>query len=210
MIISPPPEIWHNSKYLVLVGAEAKVLESLTGVLGATDQQGVAAGGGTQSQLVEGQGLATGGDDAAAGGSGESQSGDGHLGDLEKTVVIRDGADDDDGLVLLVADLALDAGQGNGGSVDLDKWFRQDTCYSRRRIRDIDLTRDIKRRRRTTLLKAESVRPVEHTHAISTLRIPESQHSGHLDFDSISRSQGTSYRNQITYGPGTCKASPRA
>lgn len=104
--------------FLVLVGAKAKVLESLTGVLGATDQQGVAAGGGTQSQLVEGQGLATGGDDAAAGGSGESQSGDGHLGDLEKTVVIRDGADNDDGLVLLVADLALDAGQGNGGSVD--------------------------------------------------------------------------------------------
>ena len=146
------------------MGTETEVLDGLTGVLGATEQQGVATGGGTQSQLVEGQGLTTGGDDAAAGGGGESQGGDGHLGDLEETVVIRDGADNDDGLVLLVADLALDAGQGNGGSVDLDKWFRQNTCYSRRRIRDIDLTRDIKRRRRTTLLKAESVRPVKHTH----------------------------------------------
>ena len=151
---------WRDSTYLVLVGAEAEVLESLTGVLGATDQQGVAAGRGTQSQLVEGQGLATGGDDAAAGGSGESQSGDGHLRDLEEAVVIGDGADDNDGLVLLVADLALDAGQGNGGSVDLDKRLRQNTCHSGRRMRDIDLTRDIKRRRRTTLLKAESVRPV--------------------------------------------------
>ena len=129
-MISPPPGIWHNSKYLVLVGTEAKVLESLTGVLGATDQQGVAAGGGTQGQLVEGQGLATGGDDAAAGGSGESQSGDGHLGDLEEAVVIRDSADDNDGLALLIADLALDAGQGNGGSVDLEKWLRQNMRYA--------------------------------------------------------------------------------
>ena len=132
IMISPPPGIWHNSKYLVLVGAEAEVLESLTGVLGATDQQGVAAGGGTQSQLVESQGLATSSDDAAAGGSGESQSGDGHLGDLEKTVVIRDGADNDDGLALLVADLALDAGQGNGRSVDLDERPRQHIYHGRR------------------------------------------------------------------------------
>ena len=163
------------------MGTETEVLEGLAGVLGATEQQGVAAGRGTQSQLIEGQGLTTGGDDAAAGGSSESQGSDGHLRDLEEAVVVGDGADNDDGLALLVADLALDAGQGNGGSVDLDKWFRQNTCYSRRRIRDIDLTRDIKRRRRTTLLKAESVRPVEHTHAISTPRIPESQHSRHLD-----------------------------
>lgn len=105
---------------LVLVGAHTEVLDSLTGVLWTADQQGVAASGGTQSQLVESQGLATGGENAAAGRSGESQSGDGHLGDLEKTVVVSNSADNDDSLALAVlVDLGLDAGEGDGRSVHL-------------------------------------------------------------------------------------------
>ncbi len=106
--------------YLVLVGAHAEVLDGLTSVLGATEQEGVASGRSTQSQLVQSQALATGGDDASSGRGGEAQSSDRDLGDLEKAVVVGDGADDDNDLVGLVAagDLRLDARQRNRGSVD--------------------------------------------------------------------------------------------
>lgn len=104
--------------YLVLVGAHAEVLESLTGVLGATEQEGVAASGRTESQLVQGQGLTTGGKDAGTSGGGESESSDGDLGDLEQAVVVGDGTNNDDDLVLAVlGDLALDARERDGGSV---------------------------------------------------------------------------------------------
>lgn len=104
--------------YLVLVGTHAEVLESLTGVLGATEQESVAAGGRTESQLVQGQSLTTGGKDAGTGGGSESKGGDGDLGDLEQAVVVGDGTDDDDDLSLLaLGDLALDTREGDGGSV---------------------------------------------------------------------------------------------
>lgn len=103
----------------MLVGAEAEVLNSLTGVLGAAEQQGVAAGRGAESQLVEGQCLTTGGKNAGTGGGGKSQSGDGNLGDREEAVVVGDGTNNNDDLALiLLRDLALDARKGDGGSVD--------------------------------------------------------------------------------------------
>jgi hypothetical protein len=100
------------------VGTHAEVLDGLTGVLGATEQQGVAASGGTQSELIEGEGLTTGGQDAGTGGGGEAQSGDAQLGDGKQTVVIGDGTDNDDGLALLTLALTNDAGDRDGGSVD--------------------------------------------------------------------------------------------
>lgn len=104
----------------MLVGAKAKVLESLAAVLGTTEDQGVAASGGTESKLVQSNGLTTSGDDASAGGGGETQSSDGHLGDGEKTVVISNGADDNDGALLAFGvDVGNNAGQGDGGPVDL-------------------------------------------------------------------------------------------
>lgn len=65
------------------MGAEAEVLDSLAAVLGATQDQGVATSRGTESKLVQSDGLATGGDDAGAGGRGEAESSDGHLGEGE-------------------------------------------------------------------------------------------------------------------------------
>lgn len=102
------------------VGTEAEVLDSLTGVLGATEDQGVASSGGTESKLVQGDSLTTSSEDAGTGGGGESQGSDGHLGALEQTVVIGDGTDNNDGsLLTLLVDVGDNAGQGDGRSVDL-------------------------------------------------------------------------------------------
>lgn len=110
--------------YLVRVGTEAEVLDGLTGVLGATEEEGVGAGGGAEGELVEGQALAAGLGDPGTGGGGEAQSSDGELGDLKQAVVIGDGANDDDSLALvrlagvLVGGGRDDAGDGHRGAVD--------------------------------------------------------------------------------------------
>lgn len=103
--------------YLVLVGTEAEVLDSLTGVLGATQQQGVGAGGPLEGELIEGLGRATSSQDASAGGGGEAQGSDVHLGDLEQAGVIGDGADDDNGLLLVMLEVGVDAREGDGRAV---------------------------------------------------------------------------------------------
>lgn len=101
------------------MGTEAEVLDGLTAVLGATQQQGVGAGGLLKSELVKGQGAAASGENARAGGGGESQGSDLDLGDLEQTVVIGDGADDDDRLlVVAILQVGLDTGQRDGRTVD--------------------------------------------------------------------------------------------
>lgn len=101
------------------MGTEAEVLDGLTVVLGATQEQGVGTGGFLQGELVEGQGAAASGQDARAGGGGEAQSGDLDLGDLEQAVVIGDGADNNDGLlVVAILQVGLDTGQRDGRAVD--------------------------------------------------------------------------------------------
>lgn len=101
------------------MGTEAEVLDGLTVVLGATQEQGVGTGGLLERQLVEGQGAAAGGQDARAGGGGEPQGSDLDLGDLEQAVVVGDGADNNDRLlVVAVLQVGLDAGQGDGRAVD--------------------------------------------------------------------------------------------
>jgi len=104
---------------LVLVGAEAEVLDGLAGVLGAAEEQGVGARGLLESELVEGQGLAAGSLDASAGSGGEAQGGDVDLGDLEEAVVIGDGADNNDRLLLVaVLEVGGNAREGDGRAVD--------------------------------------------------------------------------------------------
>lgn len=83
---------------LVLVRAEAKVLDSLAGVLLATDEHSVAASGGTGSELVKSEALTASSLDAGTGSIGESQSGNRKLGQLENSVVVGDGANNNDGL----------------------------------------------------------------------------------------------------------------
>jgi len=103
----------------VAVGTEAEVADGLTGVLGTTEDQGVGTSGGTEGQLVEGDGLTTGGQDAGTGGGGEAQSSHGDLGELEETVVVGDGAHNNNGALLVLGDVGNDAGQRDRGTVDL-------------------------------------------------------------------------------------------
>lgn len=86
-------------RLLVLVGTHAEVLVGLTGSALAADEDGVGAGRGAEGELVEGEGLTAGGDDALAGRAREAEGGDGHLGDDEETLVVGDGADEDEDLV---------------------------------------------------------------------------------------------------------------
>jgi len=109
----------------VLVGSEAEVLNSLPGVLWSSQEKGVAAGWGPQSQLVQGDSLTTSGLDSCTGGGSEPESSDRKLGDSEDTVVISDGANDDNSSlpILLtgvgVVGMAHDLGDGDGRAVDL-------------------------------------------------------------------------------------------
>jgi len=82
------------------VWTHAKVLDSLTGVLGTTEQEGVATSGGTESKLIESQSFTTGSKDASTGSGSESERSDAELGNRKQTVVIGDGADNNDGLAL--------------------------------------------------------------------------------------------------------------
>ena len=101
------------------MGTHAEVLESLAGVLGTAEDQGVAASGRTESKLVQGDGLTAGGDDASTGGGGESESGHGELRELQEAVVVGDGADNDDGALLLLGDVRGDSRQGHRRAVHL-------------------------------------------------------------------------------------------
>lgn len=110
---------------LVGVGTEAEVLDGLTGVLGSTEEDGVGTSGETGGNLVDGKDLTTSLLDAGAGRGGEAQGSDGELGELKKAVVVGDGADNDDGLALVVLRVGLvgggsdDLGERDGRAVDL-------------------------------------------------------------------------------------------
>ncbi|KAL2274501.1 hypothetical protein FJTKL_03170 [Diaporthe vaccinii] len=113
------PRARSNLRPLERTWGFSEVLDGLTVVLGATQEQGVGTGGLLKGKLVEGQGAAASGQNARAGGGGEPQGGDLDLGDLEQTVVVGDGADNNDRLlVVAVLQVGLDAGQGNGRAVD--------------------------------------------------------------------------------------------
>ena len=81
---------------LVLVGAHTEVLDGLARVALAAEQDGVGASGCTEGELVEGENLTAGLEDALAGGRGEAEGGDGELGQFGQADVIGDGADNDD------------------------------------------------------------------------------------------------------------------
>lgn len=98
---------------LVRVRTEAEVLDGLTGVLGSTEEDGVGTSWGTHSELINGEALTPGSQDAGAGSCGEAECGDGELGDGQETVVVSDGADQDNGLSLVLLARVL-----VGGSCD--------------------------------------------------------------------------------------------
>lgn len=108
-----------DNSYLVLVWSHAEVLDGLSGVLWSSQKQGVAASWGSQGQLIQGQDLTSSSDDAGASSGGESESSDAELRNGQETVVIGDGANNNDGLVVgLVGDVRSDPGNGDWRSVD--------------------------------------------------------------------------------------------
>jgi len=106
-------------RLLVLVRAETKVLEGLARVLGATQEERVGAGRLGQSELIERDRLAASSRDASASSGGEAQSRDFGLGRLEQAVIIGDGANYDDRLLLVaVLQVGGDTGERHGRAVD--------------------------------------------------------------------------------------------
>ena len=110
------------------MGTETEVLVGLPGVLGTSEEEGVGTGRGAESELVEGDGLTTGGLNASAGSGGEPESGDRDLGDRKETVIVGDGTDNNDGAVVVLGVLLVDVGvasvtrdlaQGHRGAVHL-------------------------------------------------------------------------------------------
>lgn len=109
---------------LVLVRTHAEVLDCLSCVLGAAQQNDVAAGWVLHGQLIQGETLTAGLLDPGARSGGESEGCDVQLGDLEHAVVVGHGANYGDGLVgvgllcTLARHFAGDAGDGHGRAVD--------------------------------------------------------------------------------------------
>lgn len=75
-----------NVWLLVRVGSESEMLDGLTGVLGATEEQGVGTGWGALCELIEGEAFTSGLENAGTGGCGEAEGSDGELGDFEETI----------------------------------------------------------------------------------------------------------------------------
>lgn len=104
----------------MLVGAESEMLEGFSAVLRSSEDQGVAASRSSESQLVERNRLTASSDNSGTGSGCEPKGGNSRLGESQETVVIGDGADNDDGALLaLLADVGDNAGQRNGRAVDL-------------------------------------------------------------------------------------------
>lgn len=117
-IESPAYALQLGIMYLVLVWTEAEVLEGLTG-LWSTEEEGVASGWGAESELIQGEDLTTGSQDTGASGGGEAKGSDGELWDSQETVVVGDGTNDDNGLVVgLLGDVGCDSGEGHRWPVD--------------------------------------------------------------------------------------------
>lgn len=135
------------------------MLDGLAVVPLASEEDGVGAGGGAEGELVEGEALAAGGDDALAGRGGEFEGGDRELGDGRETLVVEDGADGDDGLGAVgvgVAGLLDEARDGERRAVDLaGSWRQRDVSGSR--VGSSGPTLLMKRRLRMTRLNFESV-----------------------------------------------------
>lgn len=101
------------------VGTETKVLNSLSGVLRSTEEEGVCTSRSPQSKLIQSQRLPSSLFDPSSRGSRETKSSDRQLGYLQKAVIIGDSSNDNNGLALVrLRDVRSDTREGNGRSVD--------------------------------------------------------------------------------------------
>jgi len=103
----------------VAVRTEAEVLNSLTCVLGSTQEESIGASRSTQGELVQSQSLTTSLLNSGSGGSGKAESSDRQLGDVEEAVVVSNGSNDHNSLSLLsVGNVGDNARDGHWRAVD--------------------------------------------------------------------------------------------
>jgi hypothetical protein len=98
----------------------SKVLDSLARVPPSPQENGVGTGGRPERELVEGERLAAGFEDALLGAAREAECGDGELGHLLQPHVVRHGPDLDDDLGGEIGGVGGehdDFGEGEGGLV---------------------------------------------------------------------------------------------
>ena len=106
-----------TSVALETTSRSTEVAEGLASSAAATEEDGVGAGGLAHSELVEGEALTTGLQDACASRVGETKSADGHLGDVEHASVVNNGGDDNCGLLGVPANVTVDAREGHDRAV---------------------------------------------------------------------------------------------
>ena len=143
----------------MLVRAHAEVLDGLAGVPLTAEQDGVRTSRRTERELVEGEDFTARLQDALLGGSRETEGRNRELGNLQKTNIVRHGADDNDNLrvtVRRVRGLLDDAGKGNRGTVDLGEEETVENRLPRNAVSPHHS--ETPRKLQMTLLKSESVR----------------------------------------------------
>lgn len=107
------------------------MLDSLTGVPLASQQDGIRTSRRAQSELVQSQNLTTGFKDTLLGGLGEPECGDGKFGDIEYPDIVGDGSDVHDDLRFTVGGACGfldDFGKRERGSVGLGEVQSVEDC----------------------------------------------------------------------------------
>ncbi len=105
--------------HLVLVGTEAEMLDSLTRVLGTSQEKSVGSSWSSESQLVQSESFTSGCNNASAGSGSETEGRNTELGNGQEAVVISDGTDNDNSLVVgLLRCVRNNSRDRDGGSVD--------------------------------------------------------------------------------------------
>lgn len=98
---------------------DTEVLDGLAGVLAATEEKAVLALRLEHGELVEGEALTTGSDDAGTGALGEAEGADAELGALLHADIVSDGGHGHGNAgLLLVAHEEANAADRHGGAVD--------------------------------------------------------------------------------------------
>ena len=98
------------------------MLDGLSDVSLSSEEDSVGSGWGSEGKLVKSQSLSTGSSDSLSGRGGEFKGSDRELWDLGKSLVVKNGSDDNNSLgVVWVGSSGLldNSGKGDWGSVDL-------------------------------------------------------------------------------------------
>ena len=98
------------------------MLKRLSRILRPSEKNSITPSRSPQRQLIQRQHLPPSRNNARMSRLGKPERRNGKLGDLQQTLVVRDGADHDDDLIIIIAGFLRrvgdDAGDGDGGAVD--------------------------------------------------------------------------------------------